>query len=116
MTADLLPCPFCGGESYLRDDASHSTAYFVGCSTEDCFGEIHWGQTADETIAAWNRRALPAVVPGVNGDFTASRVLVPEPMTRAKVESVIRIAASLFPGGYDNNHARICAAITEAGQ
>ena len=34
---------------------------------------------------------------------------------RAKVESVIRIAASLFPGGYDNNHARICAAITEAG-
>lgn len=35
---------------------------------------------------------------------------------RAKVEAVIRIAASLFPGGYDNNHARICAAITEAGQ
>ena len=35
---------------------------------------------------------------------------------RAKVEAVIRIAASLFPGGYDNNHARICSAITEAGQ
>lgn len=58
MSDDLLPCPFCGGEAYLRDDVSHSTAYFVGCSTKDCFGEIHWGQTAEETIAAWNRRTV----------------------------------------------------------
>lgn len=32
----------------------------------------------------------------------------------AKVEAVIRIAASLFPGGYDNNSALICAAIAES--
>ena len=56
-TPDLKPCPFCGGIAYLRDDVSHSTAYFIGCATEDCFGEFHWGQTADETVKAWNTRA-----------------------------------------------------------
>lgn len=30
-----------------------------------------------------------------------------------EVEAVIRIAASLFPGGYDNNHALLCAALAE---
>ncbi len=58
MTApELKPCPFCGGKAYLRDDESHSTAAFIGCSTEECFGEIHWEQTAAEAIAAWNTRA-----------------------------------------------------------
>ena len=60
MTApDLKPCPFCGGVAYLRDDVSHSTAYFIGCATEDCFGEFHWGQTEAEAIAAWNTRPTP---------------------------------------------------------
>lgn len=57
--AALLPCPFCGGEAYLSNDASHSRAYFIGCNVEDCFGEIHWEQTKAAAIAAWNRRALP---------------------------------------------------------
>lgn len=35
---------------------------------------------------------------------------------KASVEAVMQIAASLFPGGYDNNLARIRVAITEAGQ
>ena len=55
--AALLPCPFCGGEAYLSEDASHSRAYFIGCNVEDCFGEIHWEQTKAAAIAAWNRRA-----------------------------------------------------------
>ncbi len=59
--AALLPCPFCGGEAYLSEDASHSRAYFIGCNVEDCFGEIHWEQTKAEAIAAWNRRATPTV-------------------------------------------------------
>ena len=57
--AALLPCPFCGGEAYLSDDASHSRAYFIGCNVDDCFGEIHWEQTKAAAIAAWNRRAPP---------------------------------------------------------
>ncbi len=59
MSDDLKPCPFCGGEAYLRDDVSHSTAFFIGCSTVGCFGEIHWEQTAAEAIAAWNARTTP---------------------------------------------------------
>jgi Lar family restriction alleviation protein len=57
MSDELKPCPFCGGEAYLRDDVSHSTAYFIGCATMDCFGEIHWGQTMAETVRGWNTRA-----------------------------------------------------------
>ena len=57
--AALLPCPFCGGEAYLSEDASHSRAYFIGCNVEDCFGEIHWEQTKAAAIANWNRRAAP---------------------------------------------------------
>ena len=60
MTApDLKPCPFCGGIAYLRDDASHSTAYFIGCATEDCFGETHWGQNEAEAVTGWNTRTTP---------------------------------------------------------
>lgn len=63
MTApELMPCPFCGGEAHLRDDVSHSTAYFIGCATEDCFGEIHWGKSEAEAVSGWNTRAdlIPA--------------------------------------------------------
>lgn len=59
--ADLKPCPFCGGEAHLRQDASHSKAWFIGCNTEDCFGEIHWAQTKAEAITAWNTRADPVL-------------------------------------------------------
>ena len=61
MADDLKLCPFCGGEAHLRDDVSHSRAYFIGCNVEDCFGEIHWEQSRDKAIAAWNRRATPTV-------------------------------------------------------
>lgn len=72
--AALLPCPFCGGEAYLSNDASHSRAYFIGCNVDDCFGEIHWGQTKAEAIAAWNRRATPTVQ-------EAAKVLLDTPNT-----------------------------------
>lgn len=57
----LKPCPFCGGVARLREDCSHSKAYFVGCPTEDCFGELHWGQSKTETVAAWNTRTAPTI-------------------------------------------------------
>ena len=77
--AALLPCPFCGGEAYLSDDASHSRAYFIGCKVDDCFGEIHWEQTKAAAIAAWNRRATPTVQEAAKvllaglGDFERDR-------------------------------------------
>lgn len=55
---DLLPCPFCGCIAYVREDASHSTGYFIGCATDSCVGEMHWGQTKSDAIAAWNRRVM----------------------------------------------------------
>lgn len=54
--SDLLPCPFCGGEAYIRADASHSTASFIGCDTLGCFGYMQWDETEEGAIAAWNTR------------------------------------------------------------
>lgn len=63
MSDDLLPCPFCGGDARIWEDPSHSSAFFVGCDDPagDCFGSIHWEETREKAIAAWNRRALPAI-------------------------------------------------------
>ena len=59
MSDELKPCPFCGGDAFLRDDVSHGTAFFIGCATEECFGEIHWAYTEAEAVASWNTRATP---------------------------------------------------------
>ena len=70
--AELKPCPFCGGEAVLKDNA-------YGCGVYDCAGAladthyeeptVFWceckecGATANgwdtdgEAIEAWNRRA-----------------------------------------------------------
>ena len=45
-TTKLKPCPFCGGEAYLRVEG------WIGC---DC-GAIMTGSAAI-TIEKWNRRA-----------------------------------------------------------
>jgi len=52
----LLPCPFCGRAAHLRDDASHSTAAFIGCETEGCFGYMLWAETATDAAREWNQR------------------------------------------------------------
>jgi Lar family restriction alleviation protein len=51
---DLLPCPFCGEAQPPHDDTSWIRC--VGCGSE-----TGWQATGGEAIAAWNRRALPAV-------------------------------------------------------
>lgn len=56
--SNLKPCPYCGGEAHLSADTSHSTAFFIGCETEDCFGLMMWAERKDAAIAAWNTRAL----------------------------------------------------------
>lgn len=63
MTTDeLKACPFCGGEAFIREDSSHSTAFFVGCSDWDCFGNMMWDQTEAEARRKWNTRAESAEV------------------------------------------------------
>jgi Lar family restriction alleviation protein len=68
--SDLLPCPFCGGAAYVQttDDAG----CFVGCVACYCtVGEAydrsampeHLFRTAEEAIAAWNRRTPASTVP-----------------------------------------------------
>jgi Lar family restriction alleviation protein len=58
MTAELKPCPFCGGEASEVEDQGHSTAYNVGCFNGDCTIEPNtWADTKAEAIAAWNTRA-----------------------------------------------------------
>lgn len=58
MTAELKPCPFCGGEASEFKDRGHSTAYNVGCFNNYCTTEPNtWAGTKAEAIAAWNTRA-----------------------------------------------------------
>ncbi len=73
---ELLPCPFCGGDAYV--DGNDESHFFAGCKTCFCnVGEAydrsampeHMFLTADEAIAAWNRRSPPQVGRGlVNED------------------------------------------------
>ena len=58
--SDLLPCPFCGKPAKIYG------TNLVGCEdTVNCGGEVDWGHNINPAgpIAAWNRRALPAVQP-----------------------------------------------------
>jgi Lar family restriction alleviation protein len=69
MTAELLACPFCGGEA-ARHWGEHSfndaiirctECYAEGAifDVDDC-GEDESGRNEADAIAAWNRRAIPA--------------------------------------------------------
>ena len=54
-TTELLPCPFCGGESIV-ERIGKSGYFYVACNTAYCcdFGKFN---TEAEAIAAWNTRA-----------------------------------------------------------
>jgi len=52
--AELLPCPFCGGDAEIDQDMGGFAAYCVSC---DCAMDVYG--PLESTIAAWNRRAAP---------------------------------------------------------
>lgn len=67
--AELLPCPFCGGEAFMEEHPPHKHSdwlvkmgmpeYSAGSFTIECVacecGMIH--ESRDGVVAAWNRRA-----------------------------------------------------------
>jgi Lar family restriction alleviation protein len=57
MTAELLPCPFCGGEAYVESYGPGKWQGGVYCSTEGCSADGHNHDSEDAAVAAWNRRA-----------------------------------------------------------
>ena len=66
--SDLLPCPFCGGKADIDYDGSVYDGTHVYCTECDIRTESYKTKTGstwdvDAAIAAWNRRALPAVQP-----------------------------------------------------
>lgn len=70
MTAELKPCPFCGGDknTICKTDYDGRDSYAVSCRYPECHGAIFtlgYGYFADEAeaIAAWNTRAMPAINP-----------------------------------------------------
>ena len=52
MTEELKPCPFCGGKAELFGTEETGVFYVecLDCNVNDNF------DTAEEAIAAWNRR------------------------------------------------------------
>jgi Lar family restriction alleviation protein len=62
MSAELLPCPFCGGTPTEAERADLHTStghiYFIACMCGGYSATAHqFGETRAEAIAAWNRRA-----------------------------------------------------------
>ena len=60
--SELLPCPFCEGESKLAalrsiDDLRIAERYYIVCL--DCGAQTAMLATIAAAIAAWNRRAVP---------------------------------------------------------
>ena len=56
----LLPCPFCGGEAWLREHTALNgeTNYYVECGYIECgvSPETSIFVTSEEAINAWNTR------------------------------------------------------------
>lgn len=90
-TAELLPCPLCGGEARFADweDDSQSNR-FAGVRCKSCGVEIglhvSWHETGGEQLrdaaAAWNRRALPIARPVAGAEMV-------EKVARALCEGAI---------------------------
>ena len=65
MTAELKPCPFCGGDknTICKTDYDGRDSYAVSCRYPECHGAIFtlgygYFPTVDQAIAAWNTRAV----------------------------------------------------------
>lgn len=59
--AELLPCPFCGGEAICVGRGP----YRIACRQCTCALEHLYVVTREEAIAAWNRRARDAKAAGL---------------------------------------------------
>lgn len=58
MTAELKPCPFCGGEAHKIPDPNHSTGWDVGCFNGSCPIEPHvWAVHMETAETQWNTRS-----------------------------------------------------------
>ena len=54
--SELLNCPFCG--SHAQDDFIEGQSYIIECYA--CDASTGCQDSAEDAIAAWNRRAAPA--------------------------------------------------------
>lgn len=59
---ELKPCPFCGGEAVTVFDHTDEACHAYGCRTCSVWVDRY---TADDPIAAWNRRADLVAAPSV---------------------------------------------------
>ena len=61
MTADLKPCPFCGGAAYFERTGTRRQSCIVACF--DC-GACYESRDEDERSGqSWNRRVPAGVAP-----------------------------------------------------
>jgi len=59
MSAELKPCPFCGGHAII--DGCDGTLWIVIC--KECNVSIGYKETKEEAIEAWNLRRTPTFTP-----------------------------------------------------
>lgn len=62
MSAELRPCPFCGGKAHIVEicTGSRITDYSVSCDDiRGCIAGVpmQYYKTEDKAASAWNRRA-----------------------------------------------------------
>lgn len=64
MSADLLPCPFCGGDANAKPHSQHQPGcYFDVLASFKAASGIGDLSMNPELLASWNRRAQPAATP-----------------------------------------------------
>lgn len=68
MSAELKPCPFCGGKAISAAQMQGSPAIAV-CITLGCAAEIP-ARTEAEAITAWNTRASEARIAQLEGHLS----------------------------------------------
>lgn len=58
MRQELKPCPFCGSKARWATTMGGDDSWEIQCSNNDCCLVVFSGNTGNETLAAWNTRAL----------------------------------------------------------
>ena len=82
LEAALLTCPFCGGPASHQHAATDD--HRILCQGKNCFGPVtSWYGLADDAVAAWNRRATPAL-PAPDGLVERLRSRPGEAITRTE--------------------------------